>query len=248
MLLAGAVLLGALAGCGLAISTPPTAPPPGAVGEPGRTGPALVALAGLPVKGRAPMTGYARDRFASAWLDTDRNGCDTRNDVLRRDLATVELRPGTHGCVVLAGTLADPYTGAEVRFVRGGASEVDVDHVVALGDAWATGAAAWPVAKRAALANDPLNLLAVDAGANRQKGDGDAATWLPRRAYRCAYAARQVAVKAKYDLWVTPAEAAALERVLSGCDRASPVVLPADPSALPTTAPNRVRDPGPPVS
>jgi hypothetical protein len=100
----------------------------------------------------------------------------------------------------------------------------DIDHVVALGNAWATGAFGWPIKKRAALANDPMNLLAVDASANRQKGDGDAATWLPaHKSYRCAYVARQVTVKAKYHLWVTPAEKAATARVLDSCPGRSPV-------------------------
>jgi hypothetical protein len=179
---------------------------------------ALALLGALAVKGRAPMTGYSRDAFGQAWADANRNGCDTRNDILKRDLTARTYKAGTGGCVVLTGTLADPYTATDIAFVRGGASEVDIDHVVALGNGWATGAASWPARKRVAFANDPLNLLAVDAGANRQKGDGDAATWLPsNKGYRCAYVARQVAVKAKYRLWVTPAERAAVARVLSSC-------------------------------
>jgi hypothetical protein len=175
-------------------------------------------LAGLAVKGRAPMTGYARTQFGPAWSDVDHNGCDTRNDVLRRDLTDLALRPGTHDCVVLAGVRLDPYTGKDLHYVRGGSVGVDIDHVVALGDAWATGAQYWPAARRLALANDPLNLLAVDASANRQKGDADAASWLPpQKSYRCAYVARQVAVKAKYRLWVTAAERAAIGRVLDTC-------------------------------
>ncbi|HET9499118.1 MAG TPA: HNH endonuclease family protein, partial [Marmoricola sp.] len=181
-------------------------------------GTALAALATLPVKGRAPMTGYDRDRFGTAWLDADRNGCDTRNDMLRRDLADRVVEAGTNGCVVLSGVLADPYTGSRVPFERGGGADVDIDHVVALGNAWVTGAFRWDIRKRAALANDPLELLAVDASANRQKGDGDAATWLPsHKSYRCAYVARQVVVKHKYGLWVTAPEKAAMQRVLTAC-------------------------------
>ncbi|MDQ1614798.1 MAG: hypothetical protein QOJ60_737, partial [Actinomycetota bacterium] len=180
---------------------------------------ALALLRGLTVKGRAPMTGYDRLRFGPAWTDTDRNGCDTRDDVLRRDLVRRHVEAGTDGCVILSGRLwPDPYTGHRISFVRGGASEVDIDHVVALGDAWQKGAFRWPFRKRLALANDPLNLLAVDASANRSKGDADAASWLPdNKAYRCAYVARQVAVKAKYDLWVTLAEREAMGRVLARC-------------------------------
>jgi Protein of unknown function (DUF3761)/Protein of unknown function (DUF1524) len=168
------------------------------------------------VKGRAPKTGYTRDQFGQAWFDTDRNGCDTRNDILRRDLVSRQMQ---NACKVLAGTLApDPYTGTSIRFVYGGASEVDIDHLVALSDAWQKGAATWPAGKRLALANDPLNLLAVDSSTNRSKGDGDAATWLPpNKAFRCTYVARQVAVKGKYAIWVTSAERDAMTRVLATC-------------------------------
>jgi hypothetical protein len=179
-------------------------------------GTALAAVAGLTVKGRAPKTGYTRDQFGQSWFDADRNGCDTRNDILRRDLTSRHMR---NACKVLGGNLApDPYTGTTIRLVYGGASEVDIDHVVALSDAWQKGAASWPAGKRLALANDPLNLLAVDASANRSKGDGDTATWLPaNKSYRCTYVARQVAVKGKYGVWVTGAERDAMTRVLATC-------------------------------
>ncbi len=186
----------------------------------GRPGPALTALAALPVKGRAPMTGYSREAFGPAWADVDRNGCDTRNDVLRRDLTGVRARPGTHGCVVLSGTLPGPYSGRQVAFLRGErtSTKVQIDHVVALGDAWAKGARSWTAARREQFANDPLNLLAVDGPLNEAKGAGDAATWLPpNRGFRCRYVARQTAVKARYRLWVTAAERAAIARVLGGC-------------------------------
>jgi hypothetical protein len=175
-------------------------------------------LATLAVKGRAPETGYDRDQFGPQWSDVDHNGCDTRNDVLARDLTGEAFKPGTQDCVVVSGTLADPYTGQTIAFRRGDGTSVDIDHVVALGNSWQTGSFAWDEARRTALANDPLNLLAVDYSANRQKGDGDAATWLPaNRGYRCAYVARQVAVKAAYGLWVTQAEHDAIARVLEGC-------------------------------
>jgi hypothetical protein len=209
------------------------------------SGGAAALLATLAVKGRAPMTGYSRDQFGQAWADVDRNGCDTRNDVLRRDLLDVALRPGTHDCVVVSGTRDDPYTGRDLHYVRGGTVGVDIDHVVALGDAWATGAQYWPVAERIALANDPANLLAVDASANRQKGDADAASWLPpQKSYRCAYVARQVAVKAKYGLWVTAAERDAIGRVLSSCPgEPAPAVgvrtpAAAGPGVVPATSPS----------
>ena len=184
----------------------------------GQGAPATKLLAGLTVRGRAPMTGYSREQFGQPWADIDRNGCDTRSDVLKRDLTSLVFKPGTRDCAVLTGTLRDPYTARTVTFVRGGASEVDVDHVVALGNAWASGAARLTPDTRAALANDPLNLLAVDATTNRAKGDGDAATWLPpNKAFRCSYVARQVAVKAKYSLSVTSSEHAAASALLARC-------------------------------
>ncbi|MFG2139649.1 HNH endonuclease family protein [Streptomyces sp. NPDC048650] len=194
---------------------------------------ALRAVDALAVKGRAPKTGYARNRFGTAWADTDGNRCDTRDDILQRDLRGVAFRDGR--CLVVSGTLAeDPYTGAEVRYARG-RSKVDIDHVVALSDAWQKGAGRWPGRKRVALANDPLNLIAVDASANRRKSDGDAATWLPAyRPYRCTYVAHQVAVKRKYGLWVTRAEKDAMVRVLRSCPKER---LPAGGS--PTKAPAR---------
>lgn len=186
------------------------------------------------------MTGYDRARFGPAWLDADRNGCDTRNDVLASRLTAVSFKPGTRDCVVLSGDLADAYTGQLLHFVRSGSVLVDVDHVVALGNAWVTGAFGWDIHKRAALANDPLNLEPVDAHANRQKGDGDAATWLPpEKSYRCTYVARQIAVKRKYGLWVTAPEQAAMSQVLAPCP-AQP--LPPD-SGAPTSVDQNVTDP-----
>jgi len=180
-------------------------------------GTAAAALAKLPVKGRAPKTGYARTQFGPAWSDTDRDGCDQRNQVLARDLTAVTKRGR---CVVLTGTLRDPYTGATIAFTRGqGTSEaVQIDHVVALSDAWQTGAQQLDATTRQLLATDLGNLLAVDGPPNQSKGDGDAATWLPPvKSYRCAYVARQVAVKARYKLWVTAAERDAIARVLASC-------------------------------
>ncbi len=175
-------------------------------------------LATLAVKGRGPKTGYAREQFGPAWADVDRNGCDTRDDVLNRDLGGKRWRSGTHGCVVIAGVLRDPYTGRWLVFAKADAAAVQIDHVVALSDAWQKGAAQWDATRRRAFANDPLNLLAVDGPTNAQKSDGDAATWLPpQRSYRCRFVARQVAVKAKWKLSVTQAEHDAIARVLARC-------------------------------
>lgn len=179
------------------------------------SGTAEAAALALAVKGRSAKTGYDRDEFGNAWVDVDRNGCDTRNDML---IARLENRDMSGTCKVMSGDLADPFTGTWIHFERGGASEVDIDHLVALSDAWQKGAAQWEFAKRVAFANDPLNLEPVDASANRQKGDGDAATWLPAyKPFRCEYVARQVAVKTKYDVWVTQAEQDTILGVLAGC-------------------------------
>ena len=204
---------------------------------------ALAALGLLPVKGRAPMTGYDRDRFGPAWLDADRNGCDTRNDILSEYLQVITLED--NGCVVAAGDYDDPYTGVWIDYWQGNGALIDIDHVVSLGNAWATGAFSWEIKKRAAFANDPLNLLPADAGANRQKGDGDAATWLPaNKPFRCAYVSRQIAVKAKYDLAVTEPEKTAIERVLTTClDQA----LPHDTWGASTVVDHNITDPSAPV-
>ncbi|WP_285246309.1 HNH endonuclease family protein [Pseudarthrobacter sp. efr-133-R2A-89] len=182
-------------------------------------GAALSALDGLAVKGRAPNTGYSREAFGQAWLDVDRNGCDTRNDILRRDLAGVIFADGST-CKVTGGYFQEPYTGQAIEFRRGAdtSSTVQIDHVVPLGDAWQKGAQGLTPKERQGLANDPLNLIAADGQANQKKGAGDAATWLPKNtAIRCHYVARQISVKAAYGLWVTPAEKDAMKKVLATC-------------------------------
>lgn len=174
------------------------------------------ALAALPTKGRAPKTGYKRSQFGDGWAKS--GGCDTRNVILRRDLVNAVL--GDDNCKVQAGALSDPYTGQRIAFKRGANSSgaVQIDHVVALSNAWQTGAQQLSSEQRISLANDPLELLAVDGPANQQKGDGDAATWLPsNKPFRCQYIARQIAVKKKYSLWVTPPERTAMERILANC-------------------------------
>jgi hypothetical protein len=209
-------LVGGPAGCGLegkAVDDPRKEK-----GKPASE--ALKDLDKLPVKGRAPKTGFDRDEFGPAWADVDHNGCDTRNDILKRDLKDETFKKGTHDCIVLTGILEDPYGGKTIEFERGQRSsmEVQIDHVIALSDAWQKGAQQISAAERKELANDPLNLLAVDGPLNNQKSDADAATWLPpRRAYRCPYVSRQIEVKIKYGLWVTAAEKAAMERVLKAC-------------------------------
>ena len=182
-------------------------------------GSARDALEGLAVKGRAPKDNYQREAFGQAWLDVDRNGCDTRNDMLRRDLTAVRFMERSK-CRVASGAIVEPYTGKAVEFRRGPESskDVQIDHVVALGDAWQKGAQGLSLQQRQSLANDPLNLIAADGPANQQKGAGDAATWLPKnKNIRCHYVARQISVKASYGLWVTQAEKDAMKRILDSC-------------------------------
>ena len=176
---------------------------------------AQVELTKLEVKGRAPKTGYSRKQFGDGWGKID--GCSTREVILARDLADEKL---DDKCRVQSGRLDDPYTGKTIQFQRGKetSQRVQIDHVVALSDAWQKGAQQLPPEEREKLANDPLNLLAVDGPANQAKGDGDAATWLPaNKPFRCQYIERQVAVKRRYRLWVTSAEKDAMARILSSC-------------------------------
>ncbi|WP_442784802.1 GmrSD restriction endonuclease domain-containing protein [Arthrobacter sp. CG_A4] len=210
---------------------------------------ALDVLATIPIKGRAPKTGYSRDQFGQAWADVDRNGCDTRNDMLRRDLTAPAFKPGTRDCVVLSGVLNDPYTATLINFLRGNATStaVQIDHVVALSDAWQKGAQQLTPAQRLSFANDPLNLLAVDGPANMKKSDGDAATWLPpNKSYRCTYVARQISVKASYTLWVTQAEHDAMARTLGDCpDAPAPTNQEAPPPPMQAPAPAQQAVPAP---
>ena len=212
---------------------------------------ALRILNTLPVKGRAPKTGYSRAQFGDAWSDIDHNGCDTRNDILNRDL-TAKQHKNSRGCVVISGILNDPYTGKVINFMRGKdtSEQVQIDHVVALSDAWQSGAQEISAQERLQLANDPENLLAVDGPANQQKSDSDAATWLPANAsFRCSYVARQIRVKAKYHLWVKPAEKEAMINVLTPCTGAAeapaPKPAPDTPAPVPQADSPQEQNPAP---
>ncbi|MGQ1839880.1 GmrSD restriction endonuclease domain-containing protein [Kocuria turfanensis] len=211
-------------------STSPAAPPP--LGTVTRVGPApaetpvpaAVPLAGarldlerLPVAAAGTMSDYDREALFGGWIDADGDCEDTRNEVLARDLTDIT---SAEGCTVATGTLSDPYTGSTIAFVRGAATsgDVQVDHVVSLGNAWITGARRLTQTERVALANDPLNLLAVDGPANGSKSDLDASGWLPpNKAFACGMVATQIAVKARYGLWVTAPEKQAMTEVLADC-------------------------------
>jgi len=184
---------------------------------------ALTLLDSIPVKGPAPKTGYSRDQFGPPWtddvdgVDFGRNGCDTRDDILRRDLSNVF--PPT-GCSVLSGVLHDPYTGRDVQFDRDEGTDVlvQIDHVVPLLDAWQTGAQQWDQVERTQFANDPLDLLAVSGKANRKKKASNVASWLPsNKDFRCDYVTRVVKIKSKYGLWMIQAERDEASRVLKTC-------------------------------
>lgn len=177
---------------------------------------AVTGLNALAVKGRAPKTGYTRTQFGNGW---EKSGdCDTRNRILARDLSDVFYE--VNSCIVVSGSLNDPYTGTIIPFSRGKetSSRIQIDHVVALSDAWQKGAQLLTPELRQKLANDGLNLLAVDGPTNMNKGDGDTATWLPpNKSVRCQYVARQISVKLKYALWVTGAEKTAMQNILKAC-------------------------------
>ena len=189
-------------------------------GEYAATGDAAATLGGLSVvDGRRPASVYKRDAFGFRQYDPDGNGCDSRNDVLARDLRNVRYA-NAERCKVQSGVLHDPYTGRTIDFVRGRSTsaKVQIDHVVALNNAWRSGADRWNTKKRYEFSNDPYNLLAVDGPANEDKGDADASVWLPPNAeYRCGYVARQIGVKARYGLSVTSAEKRAMLGVLHDC-------------------------------
>ena len=173
-------------------------------------------LAKLEVKGRAPKTGYKRTEFYNGWPDID--GCNLRQRILKRDFG--ETAVTDEKCNVIAGKFYEPYTGEVMEFhTRKEISKgVQIDHVVALSDAWQKGAQYKTSEVRYQIATDPLNLIAVQAAANQQKSDGDAATWLPHnKSFRCQYVARQISVKFKYELWVTEAEKNAMSQILAGC-------------------------------
>ncbi|MDT0234880.1 HNH endonuclease family protein [Curtobacterium sp. BRB10] len=178
-------------------------------------------LRGLEISDEYVPADYDRDAFGQAWADTDRNGCDTRNDVLRRDLTAVVTKPGTNGCVVLSGTLHDPYTGRTIAFERGNTSSlaVQIDHRVPLAYAWRHGAASWTDAQRELFANDQAaNLVAVDGSANEEKSDSGPAEWMPASTGdACSYAESFVTVATKWQLSIATADERALDRTLTAC-------------------------------
>ena len=204
--------------------TPPSTSQP-AVRPPGNPAfdAARATLNRLPVKGWDRVTDFARYRFGQAWSDDvnvefGHNGCNTRDDILRRDLADLVVRPGT--CYAQSGVLHDPYTGQTIAFTRGPTTSdvVQIDHLVSLADAWYKGAREWDDQRRRDFANDPRNLLAVGGQANFNKAFRDATAWLPtNEGFRCEFVARQIDVKAAYGLWLSANEKRAMGDVLARC-------------------------------
>ena len=218
-----------LAGCAAAESSSRTtgahrhratsAPPPP------RAERARAELDRLVVRARPRGTeGYRRDAFGSDWVDTDDNGCNQRDDVLLRDAVRGTTRVETQGACdhdVVAGTWHDPYTGRTLTFTDlkdlRQAEAIQIDHVVPLAEAWVSGARRWNRTRRETFANDLDELLAVDGPTNMSKGDGDPASWRPRRGYQCTYARRWIAVKTRYRLDVDGSEKSALDQMLGLC-------------------------------
>lgn len=214
------LVIAAVVGITIGIVLPKISEPVGEItGEYVATGPASDALDKLAVDDSQSKAGYDRTLFGYRETDTDGNGCDVREDVLSRDMTDIAYKYAG-SCQVVTGTLKDPYTAKTIHFVRGQetSSAVQIDHVVALENAWQSGANTWDSTKRFRFGNDMYNLLAVDGPANQEKGSASAAYWLPTNGdYRCSYVARQIGVKTKYELSVTTAEKRAMKSVLRSC-------------------------------
>lgn len=179
-------------------------------------GSALAKLAELPVKEKESGEDYERSLFSSSWASW--RDCNVRQKILNRDLTNITL--ADNDCTVTSGTLIDPYSGKTLELTTKSAvsSKVQIDHVVALSNAWQTGAKYLTKEERKALANDDLELIAVSSKDNQEKSDGDASEWLPEnKSFQCPYVARQIAVKLKYRLWITPTEKSAMTEVLLTC-------------------------------
>ncbi len=184
----------------------------------------LAGIVVLPV--RAHRYDYRRSAYGDAWDDDNdaplgHNGCDTRDDILNRDLVdktyvSIKRCPNA----VATGTLHDPYTNTTIAFQRGAkvGESVQIDHIVPLAYAWDMGAFGWPDAERKRFANDPANLLAVEGQANQDKGDSPPAQWMPPNgAFACQYAMQFIAVLRGYALPVEQSSADALRRGAATC-------------------------------
>jgi hypothetical protein len=226
-------------------SATPTWTPPSPKVTPG----SVMALAlDLPV-GEPDPSGYDRDEFGQKWADVDGNGCDQRNDVLRRDTKKRHTKPGTDGCVLQSGVIKNDrysYASRQVRYERG-SSKVEIDHVVSLADAWRMGAYDWSANEREKFANDFMNLEAIDAATDRAKDDKSAAEWLPEAEPTdiCWFVFRQVTIKTRYHLAVTQDEKTEMLHGLSSglCDGNQ--FEPPPPSTFKAPKPKPIGEPKP---
>ena len=178
----------------------------------------------LSIKGRAPKTNYSRDQFYDSWPSID--GCSLRQIIIKREFGESAVISSDNHCTVVSGEYDEPYTGSHLVFYQKSdiSSNIQIDHIVSLSDAWQKGAQNFSAKERYEFATDPLNLLAVEANANKKKSDGDAATWLPpNKKFRCQYVARQISVKYKYNLWIANAEYEAMKNILNSCPK-EPVI------------------------
>jgi len=218
-------LLTAVYAAAVGILPPTGAPDPGPAG----TG-APTLLQRLTVMEPVEDLTYDRDEFGSGWGDLDGDGCNTREEVMWRDLLWAKREDG---CNVVEGTLRDPYTWTLIRYDEAvNAQTVQVDHVYPLKRAWLYGARGWSEEKRKRFANDELNLLAVDGPTNGRKSDQGPETWLlpvnpnrplvrqtvlVNRAYECSWSRRYVQVAAKWRLGISPRDEAVLADTLERC-------------------------------
>lgn len=242
-------------------ATPSEAPVAPSEPAPAASGTALEALETLTVAPFSSNGKYERALFGEPWADIDNNGCETREDILKRDIPNVTIKGK---CDARQGSFNDPYTAKVINFNAGDGKGggVDIDHIIPLSLGWKTGASEWDATKRLKFANDPLNLMASDSGENRKKGDKDASAYLPpNKAFHCEYVARQVTVRVKYGTWITSAEKNAIYTVLQTCptqpltadtwgvsvDKSSPVAPanPAEPAPVAPVAPEAPADPAP---
>jgi DNA uptake protein ComE-like DNA-binding protein len=210
----------------LRTTTTTVAPPTGggSLAPPTATGTSLLsALATLRVESEPVRSGYSRDLFPH-WADTNGSGCNARQDTLRAQVIGLPQVDLFNRCVIVEGDWYSLFDGVNYS---GSPAELDVDHVVALSEAWDSGASKWTTAQRRVFANDQLNLLAVTASSNRSKGDRDAGEWLPPSSSAwCVTGAIMVMVKAKYQLSIDAREKTGLERLLGKCGQADQLTVP----------------------
>lgn len=163
---------------------------------------------------------YNRAYFGKPWEDVDKNKCDTRNDILKRDLTQITYKYSNNNCIVKTGILKDPYSNETINFTQGynTSLEVQIDHVIPLAQSWREGAYKWSDEKRVEFANDPDNLLAVKGSLNSSKSDKEITSWQPPyKNYLCTYVEKQIKIKIKYNLETDKKEFATFKNIIKTC-------------------------------